>query len=139
MTATFEALTPEQMRFFEEEGYLALEGLLSDADLQPVINEIDAEVDLRARELVAADELSRSYEEYGFEHRLAHISRETDKVARAIWNGTLAGPALFDLIRHPKLLDIAEQFCGPELIASSVYRLRPKIPDYGYGAVPWHQ
>jgi hypothetical protein len=60
-------------------------------------------------------------------------------VARAIWNGTLAGPALFDLIRHPKLLDIAEQFCGPELIASSVYRLRPKIPDYGYGAVPWHQ
>src|SRR5262249_27040861 len=32
-----------------------------------------------------------------------------------------------------------EQICGPELIASSVYRLRPKIPRYDYGAVPWHQ
>ena len=25
------------------------------------------------------------------------------------------------------------------MIASSVYRLRPKIPNYGYGEVPWHQ
>lgn len=60
-------------------------------------------------------------------------------LALSIWNGTLAGPAFFDLIRHPKLLDVAEQICGPELIASSVYRLRPKIPRYDYGAVPWHQ
>jgi len=36
-------------------------------------------------------------------------------------------------------VDAAEQLCGPEVIASSVYRLRPKIPNYGYGAVPWHQ
>jgi hypothetical protein len=47
MTATVSALTPEQMRFFEEEGYLALEGLLAEADLQPVIEEIDAEVNYR--------------------------------------------------------------------------------------------
>ena len=34
---------------------------------------------------------------------------------------------------------MAESLCGEELIASSVYRLRPKIPHYNYGAVPWHQ
>ena len=34
---------------------------------------------------------------------------------------------------------MAESLCGQELIASSVYRVRPKIPNYGYGAVPWHQ
>jgi hypothetical protein len=83
--------------------------------------------------------LSRTYAECDFEHRLDLISRETDQIALAIWNGTLAGPAVFDLIRHPKLLDIAEQLCGPELIASSVYRLRPKVPGHRNGPVPWHQ
>lgn len=60
-------------------------------------------------------------------------------MAKSIWNGNLCGPAFFELIRNPKLLDIAASFCGPELIASSVYRLRPKIPNHAYGAVPWHQ
>jgi len=64
------------------------------------------------------------------------ITEEMDKVARAIWNGTLSGPAFLHLLTAPRLLDAAEQLCGPELIASSVYRLRPKIPNYNYGAVP---
>jgi ectoine hydroxylase-related dioxygenase (phytanoyl-CoA dioxygenase family) len=132
-------LTTEQLAAFDRDGYVVVEDLFTDADLQPVIDEIAAEVDERARELAAAGELSRTYAEYGFETRLGHISQETDKIALAIWNGSLAGPAFFDLIRHPKLLDIAEQICGQELIASSVYRLRPKIPNYAYGAVPWHQ
>jgi len=132
-------LTMEQLAAFDRDGYLVVADLFTDADLQPVIDEITAEIDRRARELVATGDLSRTYVEYGFETRLAHISRETDKVALSLWNGSLSGPAFFDLIRHPKLLDIAEPFCGPEIIASSVYRLRPKIPNYAYGAVPWHQ
>ncbi|MCW3059439.1 MAG: phytanoyl-CoA dioxygenase family protein, partial [Capsulimonas sp.] len=40
---------------------------------------------------------------------------------------------------NPSLLDVAEQICGEELIASSVYRLRPKIPGHRNSAVPWHQ
>ena len=47
--------------------------------------------------------------------------------------------ACFELITNPRLLDVAESLCGEELVASSVYRLRPKIPNYNYGAVPWHQ
>jgi len=46
----------------------------------------------------------------------------------------------------PRLLDIADQLISPdpfnpggEIVASAVYRLRPKIPAYGYGEVPWHQ
>ena len=132
-------LSTDQREQFESDGYLVIEDLFTEEDLQPVIDEICSEVDLRARALVESRELSRAYEEDDFEHRLARISAETDQVALAIWNGTLAGPAIFNLIRHPRLLDIAESFCGPELIASSVYRLRPKIPHYDYGAVPWHQ
>src|SRR5690348_10430881 len=38
-----------------------------------------------------------------------------------------------------KLLDVAEQLCGPELITSSVYRLRPKVPTRAWSPVPRHQ
>ncbi len=132
-------LNADRLAQFERNGYLIVPDLFTDADLQPVIDEITGEVDLRARELVAAGELSRPYDEKNFETRLAHISRETDKIALSIWDGTLAGPAIFGLLTHPRLLDVAEQMCGPELIASSVYRLRPKIPGHDKGPVPWHQ
>ena len=138
-TMTREPLTDGQLEFFHQEGYLVAEDVFTEAELQPVVAEITEAIDVRARELVASGELSRSYEELPFETRLAAISRETDKVALSIWNGTLSGPAFFGLITTPRLLDVAEQLCGPELIASSVYRLRPKIPHYNYGAVPWHQ
>ena len=132
-------LSQEQIDSFHREGFLMVEDVFTDADLQPVIDEVSEEIDIRARELVANGELSRSYAEEDFEHRLAKISQETDKVALSIWNGQLAGPAFFGLITNPSLLDVAEQICGEELIASSVYRLRPKIPGHRNSAVPWHQ
>ena len=125
--------------FFLEEGYLILENILDKSDLQPVIDEINAEIDIRARKLLEAGNLSRLYENEPFETRLAKISQETTKLAVSIWNGILHGPAIFHLITTPKLLDVAESFCGKEVIASSVYRLRPKIPNFGYGEVPAHQ
>jgi len=134
-----DVLNDDQIAFFHERGYLVVENLVPTEDLRPVIEEITEEIDKRADQLVEAGALSRSYAEEGFETRLARISQETDELALSIWNGILHGPAIFHLITHPRLLDAAEQICGPELIASSVYRLRPKIPNYGYGAVPWHQ
>ena len=132
-------LSAEQIQFFHEQGYLVVEDLIPVQDLQPVIAEISSEIEVRAQKLFARGKLKRLYSEHGFETRLAQISQETDKVAISIWNGILHGPAIFNLITHPRLLDMAEELCGPEVIASSVYRLRPKIPNYGYGAVPWHQ
>lgn len=132
-------LSAEQIRFFHHQGYLVVEDLIPLADFQPVIDELNQEIDKRAQLLVAKAKLSQPYAEESFETRLAKISRETDQVAISIWNGVLHGPAIFHFITHPRLVDAAEQLCGPEVIASSVYRLRPKIPNYGYGAVPWHQ
>jgi ectoine hydroxylase-related dioxygenase (phytanoyl-CoA dioxygenase family) len=132
-------LSKEQIKFFHDRGYLVVDDLIPHDDIQPVMDELTSEIDNHASKLVARGRLSRSYAEEGFETRLAKISQETDQVAIAIWNGILHGPGIFHLITQPRLLDAAEQLCGPELIASSVYRLRPKIPNYGYGAVPWHQ
>ena len=132
-------ISNEQINFFEEEGYLLLEKVLDDQDLQPVIDEISSEIDVRAKQLFKQGDLTDLFEKEGFETRLAKISQQSPKLAVSIWNGILHGPAIFHLLTNSKLLDVADAFCGEELIASSVYRLRPKIPNYGYGEVPWHQ
>ncbi len=136
---TSRRLTAKQVDTFHREGYLILTDLFGKDDLQPAIGDINLAIDAKVAELLAAGSLSQSYAEFDFEHRLAQISRETDQVALSLWNGVLHGPGLFELITNPKLLDVAESLCGEELVASSVYRLRPKIPNYNYGAVPWHQ
>ncbi|MBI4558165.1 MAG: phytanoyl-CoA dioxygenase family protein [Candidatus Hydrogenedentes bacterium] len=132
-------LREEQIQAFHTDGYVVVEDVFSPDDLQPLVDDITAEVNRRAELLVQQGELSQTYAEADFERQLAKISLETDKLALSIWNGVLSSPGIFHLISHPRLVDIAEVFCGPEVIASSVYRLRPKLPNYAYGAVPWHQ
>src|SRR5438270_159184 len=120
------SLSQHQLEQFGSEGYLVVDDLFDDADLQPVIDEISAELDQRCREAVGKGELSRTYEEYGFEQRLAHVDRENQNISKSMWDMKLVLPSFFGLMTNPNLLDVAEQLCGPELIASSVYRLRPK-------------
>jgi hypothetical protein len=132
-------LTRDQITEFHREGYLVVEGLFDDADLQPVIDELSQEIDRRARELVDAGDLSRSYAAEGFETRLTRITAETEKLYWSIASGQLSGPAIFGLLTNPKLVDLAESLVGPEVMASSVYRLRPKVPGFPHGVVPWHQ
>lgn len=132
-------ISKKQQAFFKENGYLLIEKVIEDSDLQDVIDELNFEIDKRAKTLFESGDLSNLYENEPFETRLAKISSETPKLAVSIWNGILHGAAIFELITNSKLLDVAQGFCGDEVIASSVYRLRPKVPNFGYGEVPWHQ
>lgn len=130
-------LTAEHVSQFHREGYLLVEDVLSDADLQPVIDEIAHHLDQQAAELVTAGELSQAYAAESFETRLIPITAETGKVYQSMNAGKLAGPGVFSLLTNPRLLDLIEPLVGPEIIAASAYRIRPKVP--GYAAVPWHQ
>lgn len=138
-SATGRGLTLQELEQFHEVGYVVANGVLPASELEPVIEEIEHEIDVRAKALYEDGELTNLYENAGFETRLALISQETDKLALDIWNGVLNGPSIFHLITNANLVNIAEQLVGEEIVASSVYRLRPKIPNYGHGEVPWHQ
>jgi phytanoyl-CoA hydroxylase len=132
-------LTPSQHQQFLNEGYLILERYLSEADLRPVIDDLNARVDQFARRLLAEGKIRALYEEEGFETRLASIGRESPEAFHAI-NGTRwDGTALFRLITHPRLLDLAEDVVGPEVFCHTATRFRPKLPDADSIAVPWHQ
>jgi phytanoyl-CoA hydroxylase len=139
MTQSQAVLSESQIAFFHDQGYLVVEDVFTDRDLQPVIDEVSEEVDRQARRAMAEGRLSRLYEEHGFEHRLAMISQEAPQVPEAMWDARVVLPAFFELMRRPRLLDAVEQLVGPEIIASSVYRLRPKVPSHIKSPVPWHQ
>ena len=132
-------LTEAQVEQFHRDGYLRVDGLFAAGDLQPVRDEITRAIDRKAAQLVAQGALSRTYAEEPFETRLTRITAETEAVYWSIVSGRLHGLGIFNLLTNPKLLDLVEGLVGPEIIASSAYRLRPKVPGFAHGVVPWHQ
>lgn len=132
-------LSPAQIARFHEEGFLVVDDLIEPAMIAALEEGITEAIDRTAQEQVAHGKLSSAYADQPFTKRLSQITAETKTVISEITDGALAIPAIFDLIRYQPLLDVAASLCGPELIASSVYRLRPKLPHYGPGVVPWHQ
>lgn len=143
MTSTLtDDLTNDQVRHFTEEGYLMVPDVFQDSDIQPLRDEITAVIDVAAQRLLAEGKISRTWAEEPFETRLTRIFSECDEILPPIVGragGGHSGPAFFDFISHAGLLGCIEALVGPEIIGSSVYRIRPKMPSYAKGAVPWHQ
>jgi hypothetical protein len=75
--STVKILTPLQHEQFQLEGYLILERYLSEADLQPMLEALNARVDQLARQLLGEGKIRVLHEEQGFETRLAGISRKS--------------------------------------------------------------
>lgn len=140
MTDNTYTISEANKKQFEEKGYLVLEDIFTNEELQVVIDAIAAELQSKVDEALKEGKLSRGYEEYDFETRLVKINDESTKIASSMWDQKVVLPEFFDLISNKKLVDIASQLCeSDELIASSVYRLRPKVPRHHASAVPWHQ
>ncbi len=82
-----------------------------------------------------------------FDHRMAAIHRDSKENGEIILKdlegrsgGGVNGPAIFNVLVHDKLIDAVSDLLGTqEVVASSVYRVRPKLPNIGRGVVPWHQ
>lgn len=138
-------VTAEKMAIFARDGFLLVEDLLTDADLAPVIEAYVTHIERRAQELHAAGDLSQTYAQLPFTHRLAAISQESGVLYPELDIMRLRAPALFDFLHHPKLLDLAEAFIGPEILCSPIQHVRPKLPS---GLTPrgsdphvvhWHQ
>jgi phytanoyl-CoA hydroxylase len=135
------SLTPEQVQFYDAEGYLALPHRLNDSDMAAVIASMQQKVDEIANDLYANGLIPDKFEHASFENRLANLfDGKTDaeflKYGRS-WRDRL--PGYFDLMTNPKLIDVVESLIGGEIFANPVYNTRPKVPRVAAGAVPWHQ
>ena len=140
-------LTPQQVQFFHEEGYLIVPDVFDPADLEPLRWKLHEEIGKMARALKAEGKLTNLHARLGFDRRLAAIYRDSpdngNTISRhleGLRGGGFHAPEMFDVIAHRKLLAKVGALLGTqEIVASSVYRIRPKLPKLGRGDVPWHQ
>jgi ectoine hydroxylase-related dioxygenase (phytanoyl-CoA dioxygenase family) len=141
MHIPYNKLTDEQIRFYNEEGYLVLPALLTVDDMKPVRAAMMEKVGEIAESLLVAGLVSQGFEEEPFESRLARLfeglsDEEFLKFGRS-WRERR--PGYFHLMSNPKILDVVESLIGSEIFANPVYNVRPKVPKVAAGAVPWHQ
>ena len=139
----------EQMEFLHSQGYLIVETVFEPSELSALCTELAAAVDRGIEEMTRSGRLQKSYSEETFEGKLARIFQDDESAAVEIFQkvkgyegyigGGYQGREVFNLLTHPKLLHLVEAIIGPEIVASSIYRLRAKIPGVKKTAVPWHQ
>lgn len=138
---------PSQVASFHEQGFLILPDVFDPADLEPLRQEMHREINRKARELQAAGQLTDLHAELDFDRQLTAIHRDSAACGEAIIKhleglrgGGFHAPEMFEVIAHPKMLAVVGALLGTEeIVASSVYRIRPKLPNLGRGIVPWHQ
>jgi len=128
-------LTAEQISDFQRQGYLVIENVLDDAVLDPVraeyitlLDELLAEWgmldDLRGASF--EDKLLASYHAGQDWFQPMDISLPGDKIQAD--TPMHFGPAVFDLITAPALLDVTEALIGPEITSNPIQHVRIKPP-----------
>jgi len=135
------SLTPEQIAFYDTEGYLVLENFLNVDDMAPAIAGLNHKVDLIAEELVRDDLVKDAMKGESFKYRLAKLfegktDQEFLKYGRS-WRDRF--PGYFQFMSNPKIVNAVVSLLGPEIFSNPVYNVRPKVPGVAAGAVPWHQ
>ena len=156
-------LNPEQLETFARDGYLVVEGVLDDADLQPLEAEYDELLDRLAKQLHVRGEIDSDFADLAFDERFARVVSQYPgcidrmNISLPLDNGDIdpehyvahTGPAVFGLLRNAKILDVVESIIGPEIASSPVQQVRIKPPvaqlvddnitHSGVGNTTWHQ
>lgn len=155
-------LTEEQLSHFDEAGYLVVNSLLDfEEDIQPIIDEYSQLLDELAQKLFSEGRLNSLYTDLSFGERLIRIIAESGEAYYQHMDISLPqaniseetpmhhGPAIFSLLRSPRLLNVVEQFIGSEIYSNPVQHVRIKPPERALpddfsrnplvAVTPWHQ
>lgn len=135
-------LNKRQKDQFLEAGYVVVEDLISTAAFGPLIGEFEEEIETKAQEQYAAGKLRALYPDAPFDRRLALLCAASDDYEE-LWQLGMGKDhktaGMFAVWRYPSLVDIVEQFVGPEILAHPQFNSRAKLPQQERTVVPWHQ
>ncbi|MBT8416569.1 MAG: phytanoyl-CoA dioxygenase family protein, partial [Silicimonas sp.] len=144
-------LTPDQRLFFDTHGYLVVEDVLDDAVLTPVRTEYADLLDGLCADWGIEgdrfeDKLTRAYRAGYDWFQPMDISLPGDRIAAD--TPMHFGPAVFDMVTAPRLLDLVEDLIGPEITSNPIQHVRIKPPERTLnkdeirahvGGTDWHQ
>jgi phytanoyl-CoA hydroxylase len=133
------SLSAAQVAQFHNDGVLLAEGVLTDADLQPVIDGYSRWLEERAVALGIPD-LAR---ELPFDKRFARLRAQNTEIEKGMDVMFARLPEFFAFLRNENLLNAVAQLLGTdELTINPIQHIRGKITDEStasYFNVPWHQ
>ncbi len=137
------ALSDAERSQFDEDGYVVKRGVVPPADLGPIREALSDVIGAQVERLAREGAIGETFADAPFERRLALVCERYPErlwdVMGPIFSGRFTGPEIFHSLTHPALLSCVESLVGPTIIGSSVYRVRPKLPNWDRGEVPWHQ
>jgi phytanoyl-CoA hydroxylase len=143
----------------DEQGYVVVNDVLDqEHDLQPILDDYARRLDLLATSLHASGKISETYPDLEFGPRLIRITRDYGKSLSQYFDISLPQAGIrsdtplhltescFRLLTNKRLLDLAEELIGPEILVSPVGHVRIKLPegtleqgDGQMAKIPWHQ
>lgn len=160
---TANALTAAQLEQFERDGYLVVRGVIDPQRwIEPILLEYAEVLDRLADEFYAAGRISSLHADLPFGERFVEICAESNQTNAQYFDFSLPqanighdtpmwhGPAVFEMLRHPGLLDLVECIVGSEIYSNPVQHVRIKVPEsreardpetgvLKMGATNWHQ
>ena len=130
----------ELQQQLDRDGFLLLRNVLPREALSAVIRAIERAVDRRAQNLLREGKITNLRESEPFQYRWQRIVADMgSQQTRRSWDDEVVDESLFDLMRHPALLDVVESLIGPEIMALGAIAVRPKVPGDKRTTVLWHQ
>eukprot|EP01051_Picozoa_sp_SAG22_P000202 SAG22_NODE_4_length_44774_cov_362.122149_23_plen_191_part_00 len=145
-------LTADEIERWNRDGYVLIRNVLSQEDLQPLIDDYEFIVERIAADLLAQGRTKSGYAELGFDSRFAAICAEDPTVstghldedldiglatARAQTAGTFA------VLKNQRLLRLVAAVLGTDEIGwSPISHVRAKLPERvspGSNIAAWHQ
>ncbi len=156
------ALTDEQLDQFHTQGYAVVDDVVPEEVLDPLEAEYGEVLEQLAGELFEAGQISSTYAGLPFGERLTRVYQDSGKVYSGYFDFSLPqgeikrdtpmwhGPAVFNTLTAPSILDAVESIIGPEVYSNPVQHVRMKPPEHLMpsdpnsgnaliGATPWHQ
>jgi phytanoyl-CoA hydroxylase len=119
-------LTQEQIDFYHTHGYLGVERVLSDTEIQELRRVTDEFVE-KSRQVTQHDDV--------FDLEPTHTP-ENPRLRR-LKNPIAHHPVYDRTMRHPRILEIVSQLIGPNIRQNGT-KLNLKLPEVG-SPVEWHQ
>ena len=130
---------PDYASQLGDQGYLLLRRLIDPEYFAGIMCRVEQAVDRRARKLRDEGAITDIHEDEPILYRWQRIYADMGNYqARRSWDEDIISSELHDLMRHPSLLDVLEQLIGPEILATGMFALRPKVPHDKRTEVLWH-
>jgi phytanoyl-CoA hydroxylase len=124
---------------FDEQGFVVIEDVLSAHNIRALRDDYEALLDRLAVRFYEDGKIPSTFDDLPFEKRLTAIMTQSSENLYKYFDISLnladpTGPmhlseAVFNLIRHPRILDTVESLIGGEILANPIQHVRIKPPQ----------